>query len=441
MSKGFKYRLSSLLFTLGLGLLLTFILNLKAAKSNDWQQQIATASNIKHLVVFIQENHSFDNYFGTYCKAPPGSNPQCTTGPECCEAIPALDPGSKKPFIVLADADNGKYDPNHTMECESSEMNDGKMDKYVSASCGDARNFSVFSPSVMQPYWDLAQNGALADRYFQPIVGASSANDMYLARASFVFKDDDVEPDAIGSMCSYDLFLRGHFSDPTIGDFLTQANTPWSFYAEGYDAMVRARNLWACPKPPSDCPIQWALFPCSFDPSDNPFAYYLSSQDKPQVMKDLNALLVELENGTLPAVSFVKALAYKTEHPGWGITVSAGANFITQMTTAIRNSLFGPDTLILVTWDESGGYFDHITPPPTSTADSQPYGARIPLIAVGPFAKKGTVSHVTMEHSSIVKFIEWNWLGQKTGQLQTRDAEVNNIGSLLDPEKTGALVP
>jgi phospholipase C len=65
----------------------------------------------------------------------------------------------------------------------------------------------------------------------------------------------------------------------------------------------------------------------------------------------------------------------------------------------------------------------------------------VPLIAVGPFVRKNYVSHVTMEHSSIVKFIEWNWLGQKTGQLGTRDTVVNNLGSMLDPAKTGVAVP
>ena len=71
----------------------------------------------------------------------------------------------------------------------------------------------------------------------------------------------------------------------------------------------------------------------------------------------------------------------------------------------------------------------------------EPYGARVPLLAIGRFAKSNHISHVQMEHSSIVKFIEWNWLNQQTGQFNTRDSKVNNIGSMLDPAKTGVLVP
>ena len=106
--------------------------------------------------------------------------------------------------------------------------------------------------------------------------------------------------------------------------------------------------------------------------------------------------------------------------------------FVGATLQAIAASSYAPNTLILLTWDEGGGFFDHVTPPPTSTVDNQPYGTRLPFLAIGPLADVGTISHVTMEHSSIVKFIEYNWLGQ-TGQLKGRDATVANIGSLLDP--------
>ena len=93
-----------------------------------------------------------------------------------------------------------------------------------------------------------------------------------------------------------------------------------------------------------------------------------------------------------------------------------------------------------MTWDEGGGFFDHIAPPGNG-ADGQPYGTRIPLIVTGPFASVGTVSHAMMEHSSIVELIEWNWLGMQTGQLGGRDGHVGNLGSLLDATATGVAVP
>jgi phospholipase C len=183
------------------------------------------------------------------------------------------------------------------------------------------------------------------------------------------------------------------------------------------------------------------VYPCAFDPSDVPFEYYASTVDNPKTMKDYAALTAALTSGALPAVSFVKAIGYKQEHPGYGDTLSAGVGFATGVISNIEASPYAASTLILLTYDEGGGFFDHVPPPAANTFDGKPYGTRVPLLAMGPFAKKNYVSHVVMEHSSIVKFIEWNWLGQKTGQLGTRDTVVNNIGSLLDPDTTGLTVP
>jgi phospholipase C len=203
--------------------------------------------------------------------------------------------------------------------------------------------------------------------------------------------------------------------------------------------MADAVKQNSCPPAPSDCRAGVAGYPCTYDASDFPFNYYPSSRDVR--MKDLSDFEAALASNSLPAVSFVKALGYKTEHPGYGSKLSAGVAFMADVVAKVAASPAQADTLVLVTFDESGGYFDHVAPPPTSTVDNQPYGARVPTLAVGPFARKNHVSHVVMEHSSIVKFVEWNFLGGATGQLGTRDAKVANLGSLLDPAATGTAVP
>ena len=172
-----------------------------------------------------------------------------------------------------------------------------------------------------------------------------------------------------------------------------------------------------------------------------PFEYYPSTRDNAATMKDVSALHTALASGGLPAVSFVKPIGYKSEHPGTSITLSAGVNWASALINEIEASPYGSSTLVLLTYDEGGGYFDHVAPPAASTVDGKPYGTRVPLLGVGPFVRKNFVSHVTMEHSSIVKFIEWNWLGQKTGQLGTRDTVVNNLGSVIDPKTSGITVP
>lgn len=399
-------------------------------------------SAIKHVVIVVQENHTFDNHFGRYCTAPTGSNPTCNTGPACCEAAPQTDP-SGATLGNLDDAALGGWDPDHASACESQEMNGGKMDRYAAgASCSDPRNVRTSDPTLVKPYWDYAAAGALADRYFQSIVGQSSANDMYMARASFVFDDNAEAPqNAVGVSCTLGSGAQMQYTDMTIGDLLVQANIPWTYYAGGYAAQAAAVAQGACAARPDDCTAALNFYPCTFDPSDVPFEYYPSTRDVPAHMADDTQLFTDLQNGSLPAVSYVRALGFESEHPGQLAKLSIGVAHVTTMIAAVETSRYRDDTLVLFTYDEGGGYFDHVAPPPASTVDGKPYGTRVPFVAIGPFAKKNFVSHVTMEHSSLVKFIEWNFLGGKTGQLGTRDAVVNNIGSVLDPATTTVAVP
>ena len=415
-----------------------------------------TMSSIKHVVIVVQENHTFDNYFGQYCTAATGSNPTCNTGPSCCEAGPAKEPGSTMATPVnLDDADNSGLfnDRNHTHDCELAEIDGGKMDKFVTGAemvngttCSQTENFAYAPKTLIQPYLDMAAGGALADRYFQPYVGQSSANDMYFARAQYVFKDNMYEPNAVGNVCLTPGTMPTlmDFTQPTIADLLLQHGVGWAWYAGGYKAMKDANPKMAsqCPAAPADCTSQLPSYPCLFDSSDVPFEYFPSTQDKPGMMRDFDAeFAADLAAGNLPPVAFVKGIGYKTEHPGANVTISAGVTFVKSVVDAVAASALAGKTLVVVTYDEGGGFFDHVAPPATSTVDQQPYGTRVPTIVVGAFAKKNYVSHVTMEHSSLVKFIEWNWLGGATGQLMGRDAVVNNIGDLLDAAKTGVAVP
>ena len=315
------------------------------------------------------------------------------------------------------------------------------MDAFATAPCGSARNVAQASPAIVAPYWAFADDGALADRYFQPLSGASSANDMYFARATYAFDDNTVGPKgALGIACGLLPALQ-ELSGKTIADLLHERGVDLVTYAGGYKAMVDAVAAGTCPVPPDACAAKFAFYPCNYDPSDYPLQYFASTRDDPRTMRDLATLDTDLDAGTLPAVAFVRAVGYESEHPGLRNKLSDGVRWASGVIDRVMASRYRESTLVLLTYDEGGGYFDHVAPPPPSAADGKPYGTRVPTIAIGPFARKGTVSHVVMEHSSIVKLIEYNWLDQKTGQLGTRDAIVNNVGSLLEPAKTGVAIP
>ena len=398
-------------------------------------------SSIQHVVVIVQENHTFDNYFANYCAQrldPKTKKPVCDGGP-------STYPGTTTPPIVLDDTTNAKFDPNHEQACEVAEIDSGKMDDFVTAPrtrsiCGDARNFAYAASGAASPvayYQQLATKGALADRYFQSVAGQSTSNDMYFWTTRFEFVDNAYDAQAVGTKCSTTLTKKEYddVTDPTanrnLGKTLSDAGVTWAWYGEGYAAMQGAGS--GCPATPSDCPIPIHSSPCVYDPGDMPSQFFTSSVDQPAHMRDYAQLATDLSSNKLPSVVFVKAIGYKTEHPGLGQQITPGVTFVRQTVDAIQHSKAAKHTLVLLTYDESGGYYDHVTPPATSAVDQQPYGPRLPMVAVGAPVRTGAVSHTQLEHASIVKFIEWNWLKGKTGQLAGRDATAHNLGSLLTP--------
>ena len=421
-------------------------------------------SKIQHVVLIVQENHTFDSYFGRYCQAPAGSNPTCTDGPSCCERAPDSEPQGAAP-TVLDDSTNFANDRDHLQACELQEIDDGGMDKYVTGAtgsdqcfgsgpaCSSADNFALATADAVGTYWSLADQGALADRYFQPIVGGSSSNDMYFATAHYQFTDDEVMPDAIGCLldCAADSVCLSaarttYQGRTTVSDLLVDAGRTFKVYAEGYSDAV-ASGYGNCPGITSDCPYDALSHPvaheaCRYDASDIPFAYYAQLADGPSFV-DLSQFADDAASGSLPSFAYLKALTTRNEHPNFS-TISDGSTFVEGVVQTIAQSSAADSTLILVTWDEGGGFFDHVPPPPGIDTDDAghvvPYGTRVPMLALGPFARAGAISHVNLEHSSVVRFLEFNFLGP-VGQLGHNDAKVSNLGSLLDPTKTGVHVP
>ena len=425
---------------------------------------ICRDSAIEHVVLVVEENHTFDSYFGRYCQAPAGSNPTCTAGPSCCERAPDKEPRGASP-TVLDDSSNFAEDRDHLQACEVQQIDGGKMDNYVTGatgadtcagsgpSCASANNFALAGSGAVGAYWTLADSNALADRYFQPIAGGTSGNDMYLAIAHYQFVDNEAMPDAIGDLlnCTIDSVCLSatktkYTGRTTIADVLLNAGKTFTVYADGY-AEATAAGYGNCPNIANDCQYSEISHPiayqaCRYDASDIPFAYYAQFADTSHIA-DYAQLAQDVANHTLPSFAYVKALTTRNEHPNVS-TISDGVTFVSNLIQTIEESPYASSTLVLVTWDEGGGFFDHIAPPPPIDTDDAnqpvPYGTRVPLLAIGPFAKKGTISHVTMEHSSIVRFLEYNFVGP-VGQLGHNDAKVNNIGSLLDPTATVIHVP
>lgn len=423
---------------------------------------VCQESKIQHVVLIVMENHSFDSYFGRYCQAPAGSDPTCTKGPSCCEAAPAREPRGALP-TVLDDATNFATDRDHAQACEVQQINKGKMDGFVTGSagastcfgagpnCANPANWALADATTVGRYWRLADDNALADRYHQPIAGGTASNNMYFATSHYQFVDNDQLPDTIGTPkgCLQGTCVDGQLTTyrgrRTVADVLLESGKTFAMYVDGY-AHAKAGGK-SCESVPDDCPYTITNHPvaaqaCKVDASDLPFLYYDQFADGSHT-RDYGALKADLANGKLPSFAYVKPREFRSEHPNVS-KISDGIAFVQNTVTEIANSPYAKSTLVLLTWDEGGGFFDHIAPPPPIDMDDDgnpvPYGTRVPMLAIGKFARRGTVSHVRMEHSSVVRFLEWNFAGT-VGQLAGNDGQVHNLGSLLDPELTVVHTP
>ena len=244
----------------------------------------------------------------------------------------------QKPY-KLDDAQNLKFDPNHDMNCEVCEINEGKMDQFISGCfCSNPQNFAIGDTDTLSIIHNYAKNYAISDRYFQAATGASSMNDMYLARAQNVFVDNDkVAIGSIGSNCQYinsrSRALFEIYYDPSISHLLANCNFILKSYAEGYDY---AKN-------------NFGNNPCEsngYDSSDIPHGYYMGISDNPIYMADYSSLKNDFEQNKLNDVSFVKPIGYNSAHPVEG-KITDENKFIQKTVDMVLNSNYAEDTLII----------------------------------------------------------------------------------------------
>ena len=194
---------------------------------------------------------------------------------------------------------------------------------------------------------------------------------------------------------------------PTIGDELTANNVTWAWYTGRWNSILAGGSS-------SDSSL--------FQFHHQPFVYFANYADGKQAkadhLKDETDFDAALANGTLPSVSFWKPYGIDNEHPGY-TDVMTGDNYLVAKINKIKASPIWKDCVIIVTYDEHGGFWDHVAPP---VIDKWGPGSRVPGIIISPFAKVGFVDHTQYETVSILAFIEKRW---GLPALGTRDAAAN----------------
>ena len=401
-------------------------------------------AKIKHIIVIMQENRSFDSYFGTY----PGANgiPMQNGVPTVC--VP--DPASKKcvqPFHNPADINYGAA---HGARAATTAIDKGKMDGFLTVLmnsrrlCANPNNPGCVNgasgPDVMgwhdareiPNYWAYAQNFVLQDAMFEPTASWSLPAHLFMVSGWSAKCTDPQDP--LSCVSNLNNPGRGLLSGGTAQYYawtdltwlLYKNNISWGYYlSEGVEPDCESGAMSCTPK------VQKLKVPGIWNPLPNFTTVHQDNQ-----LGNIQAIAnfyTAAKNGTLPAVAWVVPEGAISEHPP--ASVHAGQAYVTGLINAVMQ---GPDwdsTAIFLTWDDWGGFYDHVTPP---VVDRNGYGLRVPAMLISPYARPGFIDHQTLSFDAYLKLTEDIFLnGQRLdpatdGRPDSRPSVRENMPQLGD---------
>ncbi len=359
-----------------------------------------TNTPIKHFISLMQENHTFDNYFGTY----PGA--EGLPAKACVPIDIFAGPGGEcaAPYHL---GNTPVTDLAHDATTASLQYNDGKMDGFVYGL--DKKNqdgtlaMGYYDGTDIPYYWNLADNYVLLDRLFSSSMDGSDSNHVYwVAGASL--------PANAASNQQYNDVV-------TIFDRLQEKGISWKFYVQNYDPAVnyRTQSQTEIDNPNRLSQIIWVPLLKLDRFLDNPT---LASH-----IVDLSEYYVDLQNGTLPAVSYIVPSGASEHPPG---RIQSGEKFVRGLIQELMRSTSWSTSAFVLAYDDWGGWYDHVPPP---QVDDYGLGFRVPGIVVSPYARRGFVDHTQYDFTSMLKFVEENW---GVAPLAQRDAQANSLMGPFD---------
>ncbi len=392
---------------------------------------------IKHVIVIMQENRSFDHYFGTY----PGADgiPMQNGVPTVC--VP--DPASGQCVKPFHDPNDMNYGGPHGEGAAQADIDGGKMDGFIAQQeagrrtackdpndpqCAQAGNrndaMGWHDAREIPNYWGYAENFVLQDHMFEP--NASWSLPAHLFMVSEWSAKCSIAGDP--ASCMNALQSPGNPPDFQVAQrrnrglppspppdyawtdltyLLHKDNISWAYYVEGGTEPDCENDQMTCTpvKQNSKTPGIW-----------NPLPFFDTVKQDGQVanITDLSNYFTAAKNGTLPAVSWIDPSGPDSEHPP--SLISTGQAYVTRIVNAAMQGPEWNSTAIFLAWDDWGGFFDHAQPP---TVDQNGYGLRVPGLVISPYAKKGYIDHQTLSFDAYVKFIEDDFLSGQRLDPQT----------------------
>jgi phospholipase C len=360
---------------------------------------------IKHIVFIIKENRSFDEYFGTFPGADGATSGKTSTGR-------IINPLPQTPDVM-------SHDLGHDWGDAHTAMDGGKMDHFDLVTNGsDLLGYTQMHQSDIPNYFAYAHQFVLADRMFSSLGGPSFPNHLYTVASQSGGAVDNPSTTNGAWGCDSDdastvnvMDSSGHFTKQfpcfdfqTIADSLQSANISWKYYAPSFGQLGYGWSALDAIKHIRNGPL-WSTNVVS----DTQFA-------------------LDAQNGNLPAVSWLVTKNPESDHPP--ASACDGENWTVQQINAIMQSPDWGSTAIFLTWDDFGGFYDHVPPP---AVDAYGLGPRVPLIIISPYAKQSFISHTQYEFSSFLAFLEARF---GLTALSSRDASANSMTDSFDFNQT-----
>ena len=494
------------------------------APASSYRIVAKTSTPIKHVVVLFDENESFDHYFGTYPKA---ANTDGTTfhakpgTPKVNGLTPSLLDNNPNAFNPnrLSHSEALTCDQNHSYAPEERAEDNGKMDLFeqnTSADTCTGEPIEFGEPGLVMDYydgntvtalWNYAQNYAMSDNNWDTNFGPSTPGALNVisgndggGKAVSPTNSNQVVPDpgSVGSVDSNGVGTIYGDMDPAfddcsdsshttsspvgvmtgqnIGDLLNAAHVTWGWFQGGFaPTSTNANGFAVCGASHNNI---GGSAVADYSAHHEPFQYYKSTAnpkhlppsseaeigktDQANHQYDLSLFAQTLTHGNLPAVSYLKAAEYQDGHPGYSDPLDE-QNFIVNTVNEIEKSKFWSSTAIVITYDDSDGWYDHQKSPivngshdATLDSSGKPidsplcssvaikvgtrndrcgFGPRLPMVVISPWTRDNFVSHNMTDQSSIPRFIEDNWLHGKrigNGSFDAKAGSLDAPGGVLD---------
>jgi phospholipase C len=384
-----------------------------ASASSSRQPVLRGMHKIRHVVVIMQENRTFDEYFGLFPRA--DGIPMKNGAPSVC--VP--DPNSGlcvKPYHDPADLNHGGP---HAASHAVADIDGGKMDGFIAQAEKPQKACSVpHNPACttdvmgyktaadIPNYWAYARNFVLQDHMFEPTASWSLPSHLFMVSAWSASCSNPLDATTCRSSLLNPDHDKGKTSPGAIPDYgwtditylLHAHHVSWRYYvAQGTQPDCDDGGMFCAPKAQNPgTPEIW-----------NPLPDFVTVHQDRQVgnVQPLSNFYAAARAGHLPAVSWIDPNGRVSEHPP--ALVSTGERYVTGLINAIMR---GPDwksTAIFLSWDDWGGFYDHVVPP---RVDANGYGIRVPGLVISAYARRGYVDHQTLSADAYLKFIEDDFL-------------------------------